>query len=252
MLCIDYRDPIYRYILDTSSVRVSLNDFNLAGFQDQGFSSIGSRFVKNIPFGLVITPVGGGKYNPFNGNSNLLNYGSIHVRSLSVLPSLDATIDGSPAPLFEAYNSNNVDGVNRVGIAENESIHNIGYRYDESNFSATFYQASSNSYEGSSLPASSYGTAFLLKDVIDYLAVTYSATNVTWYDVFSRMPVSKLGQVFYDGNPDLIAKIANGLRDGMQINNIESGHSTISRIIEEDSKTIVTKEDRNKVTRVSL
>jgi len=252
MLSIDYRDPIYRYILDTSTVTVSLNDFNLAAFPDQGLSSIGSRFVKNIPFGIVVTPVAGGMYNPFNGSSKLVSYGDTHTRSLSVLPAVDATIDESSLPMFEAYNLNLVDGVDRVGASEDESTQNIGYRYVESNFTNTFYSASAEEYRASSAPASSYGTSYLLKDVIDYLSNTYNPTTLTWFDVFSRMPVNQIGRMFYDSNKELILDIAKGLRNNITFNHIEGGHNTISRIIPEDSKTIVSFEDRYNITRVTI
>ena len=252
MLSIDYRDPIYRYILDTSTITVSLNDFNLAAFPDQGFSSIGSRFVKNIPFGIVVTPVAGGMFNPFNGSSKLTSYGDTHTRSLSVLPAMDSRVDESPLPMFEAYNLNLVDGVDRVGVSETESNQNIGYRYIESNFTKTFYSASAKKYTTSSAPASSYGTSYLLKDVVDYLSDTYNSTTFTWFDAFSRMPVSQVGRMFYDSDKDLILDIAKGLRNNITFNHIEGGYDTISRIIPEDSKTIVKLRDRNNITKVTI
>lgn len=252
MLCIDYRDPIYRYILDTSSLTASLNDFNLNGFKDKGFSAIGSRFVRNIPFGFVVTPVAGGRYDPFNGNSNLEKYGETHVRSLSVIPAPDASVDGKPAPMFRAYSLNKDDGVNRVGIAEDESTQNIGYRYVEEDFTQTFYSASAGSYGYSSAPPSAQGTAYMLREVIDYLSDTYSATTLTWYDIFSRMPVTRVGEMFYDSDPEFILEIANGLRNGIKIENIEAGFNNTSRIIAEDSKTIVTTADRRNVTKFKI
>ena len=248
MVSIDYRDPLYRYILDTSSFSISLNDFNLNGFKDKGLSSIGSRFIRNLPFGLVITPVAGGRYNPYNGRSILDTYGDTHVRSLSFLPATDSTVDGNTGPLFQYYNLHNTDGVDRVGIAEKKSTQNIGYRYDESLFTKTFYSASSNDYGYSSAPASSYGYSYLLREVVDYLLDTYDTKEITWYDVFSRMPATKVGELFYEGNPDLILDIANGLRNGVKIQNIESGYNPVDRIIPEDSKTIITKESRRTVT----
>ena len=248
MVSIDYRDPLYRYILDTSSLTLSLNDFNLNGFKDKGLSSIGSRFVRNIPFGVIITPVAGGRYNPFNGRSSLDSHGDTHVRSLSFLPATDATIDGNQSPLFQYYNLHKVDGVDRVGVAEKESTQNIGYSYDESSFTQTFYSASANEYGYSSIPASSYGVSYMLREVIDYLSTTYSTKELTWYDVFSRMPITKVGEMFYDGSHSLILDIANGLRGNVKIQNIESGYAPLARIIPEDTKTVVTVRDRRNIT----
>lgn len=249
---IDYRDPIYRYILDTSAFSISLNDFNLNGFKDKAFSSIGSRFVRNIPFGLVIMPVAGGMFNPLNGQSTLQKHGNVHVRSLSILPALDSSIDGETAPMFRYYSLNVEDGVNRVGIGEQESTQNIGYRYFEEDFTKTFYSASSSSYGYSATPPSAQGTAYMLREVIDYLSATYSPTSVTWYDIFSRMPVTRVGEMFYDSNESLILEIANGLRGGITVENVEAGYNTSSRVLADDSRTIISQNDRKNVTKVPV
>ena len=252
MLCVDYRDPIYRYILDTSSLNASLKDFNLAGFEKKGFPSIGSRFVKNIPFGFIVTPVAGGKFNPFNGGSTLDITGDIHVRSLSVIPVTDASIDTNQTTTLESFSLNLEDGVDRIGIGEESNTQNIGYKYNESDFTETFY----NNGEYSSLtgaPAiTPRGTAYMLSEVIDYLSGTYNSNTFTWFDVFSRMPITKVGEMFYDIDEELLLKIANGFRGGIVLQNIESGFETTSRLIPSDSKTIVSVEDRRGVTTVKI
>jgi hypothetical protein len=252
MLCIDYRDPIYRYILDTSSLTASLKDFNLAGFEKKGFPSIGSRFVKNIPFGFIVTPVAGGKYNPFNGGSTIDSTGNIQVRSVSVLPVTDASIDANQTTTLEKFSLNLEDGVDRIGIGEEANTQNIGYKYNESDFTETFY----NNGEYSSLtgaPAiTTRGTAYMLREVIDYLSDTYDSTTFTWFDVFSRMPITKVGEMFYDTDEELLLKIANGFRGGITLQNIESGFETTSRLVAADSKTIVSVEDRRGVTTVKI
>ena len=252
LLALDYRDPIYRYILDTSEFIASLKDFNLVGFPDKGFSSIGSRFVKNIPFGFIVTPVAGGKYNPFNGDSILEQKGTRHVRSISVIPATDLSIDANQTSVLKSFSLNLVKGVDRVGVGEESNTQNIGYQYSEEDFTKTFYSASAGDYQFSSSPPSAQGTAYMLRNVIDYLKSTYGGNEFTWFDVFSRMPITQMGQMFYDSDKDLILEIANGFRDGVILNNVESGHETSSRLIAEDSKTIVKVEDRRGVTTVRI
>jgi hypothetical protein len=58
--------------------------------------------------------------------------------------------------------------------------------------------------------------------------------------------------MFYDSSKELILDIANGLRGGIQIENIENGSDNSSRIIPEDSKTIVTTQDRKNVTKFKI
>lgn len=252
MLAVDHRDKLYQYIYETSTLTLTMSDFNLNGFKDKGFSSIGSRFVRNIPFGVVVTPVAGGKFNPFNGRSKLIKYGNVHVRSLSFLPPTDSSIDGNQPPMFKAYSLNLRDGVNRVGVGEEESTQNIGYLYDEALFKETFYQSETNSYVSSAESLSAQGTAYMLREVIDYLSATYSATTLTWYDIYSRMPMTRLAEMFYDSSPELMLEIGNGFRGGIRIENIETGVNNSNRIIPEDSKTIVKTSDRYNVTTFKL
>jgi hypothetical protein len=252
MLCLDYRDPLYRYILDTSAFTASLNDFNLNGFKDKGLSSIGSRFVRNIPFGFIVTPVAGGKYNPLNGKSTLKEYGDVHVRSIEVIPGIDATIDEENPPMLDFYSLNLEDGVDRVGIGEDEDTQNIGYRYSEDNFTQTFYSASANTYQTSSAPPSAQGTAYMLREVMDYLKTTYSNTSITWYDIYSRMPVTRVGEMFYDSDESLILNIANGFRGGVKVESIESNVNPTSRVIPDDSRTIISAENRLNLTKVGI
>jgi len=177
---------------------------------------------------------------------------NIHVRSLSFMPAVDEVIDETPAPMFRSYSLALEDGVNRVGIAEQESTQNIGYRYFEEDFTQTFYSASAGGYGYSSAPPSAQGTAYMLREVIDYLSSTYSATTVTWYDIYSRMPATRVGEMFYDSNRDLILEIANGMRGGVRVESVESGHNTSARVIPDDSKTIITQNDRRNITTVKI
>jgi hypothetical protein len=66
------------------------------------------------------------------------------------------------------------------------------------------------------------------------------------------MPITRLGEMFYDSSKELILDIANGVRVGIQIENIENGSDNSSRIIPEDSKTIVTTQDRKNVTKFKI
>lgn len=252
MLSVDYRDPIYRYILDTSSFTLSMKDFNLAGFRDKALSTVGARFVRNIPFGLVVTPVAGGMFNPFNGSSKLDSYGDTHTRSLKVIPAMDQSIDETPSPIFRSYSLYNEDGSTRVGIGETESTQNIGYKYFEEDFTQTFYSASAGGYGFSSSPASAYGAAYMLREVIDYLATTYDVSTVTWYDVFSRMPMTRVGEMFYNTGKEFLLEVANGLRNGLVIESLENGYKMSTRILPEDSKTIIRLQDRSGVNTIKF
>ena len=168
------------------------------------------------------------------------------------MPVTDASIDANQTTTLQKFSLNLEDGVDRIGIGEEASTQNIGYKYNESDFTETFY----NNGEYSSLtgaPAiTTRGTAYMLREVIDYLSDTYDSTTFTWFDVFSRMPVTKVGEMFYDTDEELLLKIANGFRGDITLQNIESGFETTSRLVAADSKTIVSVEDRRGVTTVRI
>ena len=252
ILSLDYRDPIYRYILDTSTLTASLNDFNMVGFEDQGFESLDVKFVKNIPFGFIVTPVAGGKFNPFNGRSTLDKTGASHTRSISVIPATSESVDKGDSTFLRAFSLHQVSGIDRIGVGEQIDTQNIGYQYREDYFTDTFYSNDSLSYGGSSVPVSAQGTAFMLREVIDYLSATYNSSKFTWYDVFSRMPVTRLGEVFYDSDKDFMVKVANGFRDGITLSNLDFKTKKTNRVIDDDSKTIVSVGDREGVTTVRI
>ena len=154
--------------------------------------------------------------------------------------------------MLKSFSLNLVKGVDRIGVGEESNTQNIGYQYSEEDFTKTFYSASAGDYQSSSSPPSAQGTAYMLREVIDYLKTTYGGSEFTWFDVFSRMPVTQMGEMFYDSDEDLILEIANGLRDGVILNNLESGFESSSRLVAEDSKTIVKIEDRRGVTTVKI
>jgi hypothetical protein len=89
----------------------------------------------------------------------------------------------------------------------------------------------------------------MLREVIDYLSSTYSATTLTWYDIFSRMPVTRFAEMFYGSDRELIQEIANGFRGGIIVENVEVSPNNSYRVISEDSKTVITTGDRLNITK---
>jgi len=246
---VDYRDPIYRYALDTSTLQATLSDFNMVAFENKAFDEIGSRFVKNIPHGIILTPSRGGRYNPFATRSSLIVDGSKHVRSLRISPAVDAGIDKTPPPFFRIYNLYNEDGTQRIGVAETESYQNIGYKYFEEDFTQTFYSASARDYLTSTLPVSSgYGMSYMLREVIDYLSATYNTNKLTWYDVFTRMPATRMGEMFSDGSGEFMYYLSTGFRNGIEIRSLQASENSASKVLPDDERTIITARDRKNVS----
>ena len=240
---IDYRDPLYRYILDSSSVSLSQNDINFKGVSTGKDYPGGILIAKNIPFGLIVTPVAGSKFNPFNGFSTINQYEPVIERSLEFRPSIKGS---NPNPELKQENLyNSTGGELKVGLVEPNDTQNVLYKYEATSplYTETFYR--DGSYQTSSSPVSSTGTSFMVKDVIDYLYNTYKPNEVLWFDILRRMPLNRVGELFYDFDRELLNSLERGFRHNMKINYLlRTDKDLTSQILEDDEKVIIKKGDR--------
>lgn len=245
-LYLDYRDPMYRYILDTSSFTVRSDDVSNKGFVSNPSILGDDNFVKNIPFGFIVVPSRGSNFNPFNGRSKVRNLTDKVERELVVRPGLTSNSE-KPSINFEYYNLYLDDGSERVGSFEDKSIHNFGYRYHASAFYNTFF--SGGALSTSSEPVSSYGASFLVKDVLDYIKDEYNPESIVWFDVFRRMPLSRIGELSYDLHEGFLRELENGFRHGIKIKNAQSNADNPVSLLEDDDRTVVKVVDRLQVRR---
>jgi hypothetical protein len=148
------------------------------------------------------------------------------------------------------YNLHLKDNVDRVGIFEDEDIQNIGYLYSKEDFLNTFYSSETGEYGPSSDLPSLRGTSYMLREVVDYLTSQYSLSSLTWYDIFTRMPMTRVGELFYDMPSDLLLKLSLGYRSGVPLLDVEEGNESL--VLDDDSKTIVTAEDRLGISTVII
>ena len=248
---IDYKDPLYRYIHDTSGFTLTQNDFTMQEFKGKGFSSINYNYPKNIPFVLVVVPIAGSKFNPLNITSELDSYGGeVHVRSLDFKPGLYYEIDKEPRSELNQYNLYNEKGTTGIGLMESGDYQSWGYEYVPSSYYNTFFNGTDYTTSSNVSPVSSYGTSYLLREVLDYINDTYDTSTVSWFDIFSRMPLTRIGELYYDMKEGFVRSIADGFRHNIEIKHIAKGNGTQeSLILPEDSKVVVTVIDRKFVTR---
>ena len=242
---IGFDDPIYRYILDTSAFDLEQEDFTVYGFKET-LSAFDFNFVKNIPFGVIIIPVAGSKFNPLNGQSQLKNYtDNSFKRSLNFKPSIGSNIDGTGISKLTTFNLFNNDGSKRIGLVETPSFQSFGFKFDPDLYRDTFYDG--ETYTSSIEPVSSFGVSFLLTEVIDSLAETTSAKQVTWFDLIRRMPFNRFTELFYSTPPQIFEDIKNGFRQGIKADFVVKGDKSIPTeeiILEDDDKVIITLDDR--------
>jgi len=248
---IGYDDPLYRYILDTSSFTLTQEDLTIYGFKNSS-SSLDFNFPKNIPFAVLILPVAGSKFNPLNAQSTLTTFtGDTFVRSLDFKPSIGDFIDKSKGTTLKRFNLFNRDGSKRIGLVEKESVQSFGYEYDASQYQNTLYDGSS--YTSSIEPVSSFGIAFLMRDVLDYLDTISESREITWFDIYSRMPFNRFSELFFTSPAGIFEEIKNGFRKGLKPDFVLKGRGDQeSLIIPEDSKTVVKVIDRRDTSKEKL
>ena len=245
---IDYRDPLYRYIKDTSSFEMKSSDITLESLENKPTLLQRANFPKNIPFGFVIIPSRGSDFNPYNVKSTITELTDTVERELVVGPTLNGRIDDTVRSGFETYNLLNSDGKERVGQAETAYVHNFGYRYTPSNYDKSFY--SGGKIESAPEPVSSYGASYLVKDVLDFIYDEHNPSSILWFDVFSRMPLSSVGQLFYDLPTSIFSRLENGYRHNITIKNSSNSIFNKPNPLPSDSKTIVKSSDRSEFNRI--
>tara|TARA_R110002110_G_scaffold84543_3_gene219575 strand:+ start:7164 stop:9710 length:2547 start_codon:yes stop_codon:yes gene_type:complete len=244
---IDYRDPLYRYILDGSSVALSMNDITFKSIKDSKDFKGGIRLSRNIPFGLIITPVAGSKFNPFNGYSTLDSYGDVVVRSLGFTMDINTNdTTQQPIQLKETILYNETGGDLKVGISEPNDSQNVVHRYVASSslYKNSFYDGNNYTTSGNTVP--SYGISYLIKDVIDPILDTYNPDDIMWFDVVRRLPLNKAGELLYDTSLTLMSSLERGYRDGLLIYNvIKSENDPVGNVLADDDNVVIKVSDRH-------
>ena len=248
---IGYDDPLYRYILDTSSLKLTQEDLTMYGFKE-GYSSVNFNFPKNIPFAIIILPVAGSKFNPLNAQSTLVSFkGDTFVRTLDFKPSIGEFIDKTKGTSLSRYNLYNRDGSTKIGLSEKGSVQSFGYTYEPSAYSNTLYDGTS--YTSSIEAVSSFGIAYLMTEVLDYIAENTTSKTITWFDIYRRMPFNRFSELFYTSPEGIFDDIKEGFRKGLRPDFILKGiGDQEALLLPKDSRTIIEVRDRQDTSRVSL
>lgn len=215
---LDFRDPLFKYIKDTSSLTLEQNDITYRAFDEN--VSIKGDFTptRTLPAAVIVSPVAGSRFNPFNGFSNIDSVGSSVTRSIRLLPNLKAGYDDPNLLQVSSANMYEDTGLMALGEYEPNDLQNITYRFNPSSevFTNSFYKG--NAYTSSVTQTSSFGTAFMVKEVIDVLAS--SNPEVTWFDVYRRLPPNKFGELLYDLSPEFMNSLSKGERNDIKIKHV--------------------------------
>lgn len=272
---LDYRDPILKYIFDTSTLTYSQNDINFN--QMESASSVQLKDSNNavisrtLPFALVIVPVRGSALNPFNVVSKIQTIDDSITRKIVMMPTISQNDSGNfNSPLEEKFLFNET-GNFKVGLKEAPDANSITYRFDPSAsyLTETFY--SKDNLEYKSAPSgigslSSYGLSYMVKNSLDYIINTYGpsgidcdSSSLLWFDIYRRLPMTKFSELMYDSNENILSQIGNYFRSNVKITDVYVNQSNTTGInyggsvyklnknygvLPEDEKVVISVSDR--------
>jgi hypothetical protein len=242
---LDHTDFLFKYMVDSSSISLSQYDITFRGFESNNGIIQNTIISRNIPFGLIITTSKGSKFNPFGVRSKITDFSSSITRSINVVPSINVNDFAPPeSPLEERVMYYETSGY-RIGVVEPNATQNIVHRFSASseNLTNTFYE--NGSYVSANAMVSSYGISYMVRNVLDNLIDTYDPSSLTWWDIYSRIPASKFGELMYDNSIPLQLALAQGFRNEVKIYPILDRYEEESlSILDEDSMTVLKKDQR--------
>lgn len=244
-LNLDYRDPLFRYIKDSSSMSFTQNDVTFLNFFDPGSPDGQYIFSRNMPFGFVVTPVKGSKYNPFNGFSKLQTSSTTVTRSLGLYPSFQYSDTEERKSELSEQNLYLTTGEYKVGDYESNDLQNYIHYYSSSAPNLVNSFISDGMYTSGESTVYSYGLNYLVKDVLDPLIAEHDPSALSWFDIYRRMPLRKFGEVLYDNHPQIMFDLSNGARNDVKIKHIlKTVKDQSDRILADDDMTVIRLEDR--------
>lgn len=228
---LDYRDFLYQYARQTSSINLNQKDITFRNF-DYTLIQNNNIITRNLPFGLIVVPTSSTEDNPFGGVSRITNYSDTIQRSISLIPSINYSDSDQRTSELEESNLFNTSGSYRLGVFENNDTQSITYSYASSNFADITTSAYST------------GLAYMVTGVIDELVSRYGVSSLTWWDVFRRLPSNVFGQVMYDMNEEVFNQLSSGDRGTTISHVLKTLNLDNIPLLEDDDLVVIREGDR--------
>lgn len=201
---VDFRDPLFTYASDTSSMHLEMPDISLRNLEFYLSGTFDNSFIltRNIPFGIVIVPGCGSKHNPFDGFSQLINRSTTVTRSLSIAPTIKVTDYGLLDNSLKEFDTEETlkPPPDYFGFSNK-----LYYSYSPSDYTGTYYY---NKEYFSSRPDNLTSPVTIISkivnEVVDPLIEMYSPKELKWFDIFSRLTENEIGDYFNNGDINLL------------------------------------------------
>lgn len=195
-VCLDYRDPLFTYAYNTSTIETNVKDVTFRNFDFYlSGNYIDDRILtRNIPFAMILVPGCGSRHNPFNNESDIISIinNNIVVRQISVMPTIRLNDYGLLDDSLIEYETDETlaPPSNYYGYSTK-----LFYNYDPSNYTGAYYY---NGEYRNVRPVEITDTEPILgkiiKQIVNPLVQAYSPKELKWFDIFSRLTYDELGK----------------------------------------------------------
>lgn len=237
---LDFRDPLLTYAKDSSSFVMEKSDITFRNFDFYISGTHDSSFIltRNIPFAIVLVPGCGSEHNPFDSQSEFINFNNnIISRNITLINTikvkdnqeLDTSLKEAPT---ERTDSPPPD---YYGYADK-----LYYSYDPSSYTNTYYYDNTRySNKPTQITSTRPIVAKIIKEIIQPLIIKYSPKELKWFDIFSRLTYSEMGEYVTRGDYTLITDLVKKLYNISIKDVIATDKDTITGIIStEESEDI--------------
>lgn len=246
-LNLDYRDTFLNYAKSTSAIEFTQGDINFRAFSKNRTFVENALLCRNIPFGLIVTPGNGSKHNPFAGQSTLDQYTDDQVvRSVRGITSISYNDNTPVIPQLDNKTLGLEKSTYQVGLVEIPDTQARFFDYSSSSYlyNSRFYTDKAYTPILQNASASLPVLANISLNVVDRLINEYNPDYLTYWDVFRRLTLKNIGELFYEGGFFNFKFIDEGWR-GVKIREVLSKYSEVNsglNNLDTDDTTIILKE----------
>lgn len=215
---VDYRDPFIHYAKETGKLSIKYNDITFKYFDNQLPipSEVNSDILtRTAPIGLILVPGCGSRHNPYHATSELTSVSGSKVSrtfkgslGLNLLLDNQYTLSGSTTQATLYPPKENYGFADRLSFSFNSETYNNTY------FVNGQYQSTPPIG-----PINKPITSYIVNDIADKLITAYNPKELKWFDIYSRLKVFEMGEIFYNATPKFVETLSSGWR-GKQVKDV--------------------------------
>lgn len=209
---LDFRDPLLTYAKDSSSFTMERSDITFRNFDFYISGTHDSSFIltRNIPFAIILVPGCGSEHNPFNTQSEFLEYNNnIITRNINLINTIKITDSKDLDLILKEQPTEITDNPPPDYYGYSDKLY---YSYDSSSYTNTYFY-NNIQYSEKPIEINSFRpiNAKIIKEIIQPIITKYSPKELKWFDIFSRLTYSEIGEFFANGDYNLIIDLVKKL-----------------------------------------